>query len=340
MKNSEISYDQRKEIVRLHCTGYSNLQIAATLNLSKSTVQYSVAKWNEHGTVHNLPRKGRPRITSLREDTKLCREVKKNPLLSARSVSRQSEDLLGHKVSRTTVRSRLSNSGLVCRAATKKPLLSARQRERRLKFAKAYLGQPLEFWNKVIWSDESKFSLRGSDGPPKTWRPKGKTLGKGMIRETVKHGGGSVMVWGCFSSKGMGNLVLIEGIVKKEQYRSILEQNLLESAVKMGLSEDFVFQQDNDPKHTSKVVQDYLREAHIFTLEWPSNSPDLNPIEHIWAIIKRKIGTSHSKNKRECFQKIEKAWKEIGNEEIGNLVNSMKSRCLAVIASKGGCTKY
>ena len=108
----------------------------------------------------------------------------------------------------------------------------------------------------------------------------------------------------------------------------------------MGLAEDFIFQQDNDPKHTSKIVQDYLREKNISTLSWPSNSPDLKPIEHIWAMIKRRIGTDHSRNKRECFEKIHKAWSEITKEEIGKLVGSMKSRCLSVISQKGGCTRY
>ena len=69
---------------------------------------------------------------------------------------------------------------------------------------------------------------------------------------TIKHGGGSVMVWGCFSSAGVGDLVKIEGIMKKEQYKTILENNAIPSGLRT-IGRGFVFMQDNDPKHTSKL---------------------------------------------------------------------------------------
>ncbi|KAH8288665.1 hypothetical protein KR054_007468, partial [Drosophila jambulina] len=72
------------------------------------------------------------------------------------------------------------------------------------------------------------------------------------VKATVKHGGGSVLVWGCMSARGVGNLIFIDGIMNAEMYLNILKENLHSSATKMGLERDnFIFQQDNDPKHTA-----------------------------------------------------------------------------------------
>jgi len=71
----------------------------------------------------------------------------------------------------------------------------------------------------------------------------------------VKHGGGSIMVWGCIHKNGVGPLVLIDGIMRKEQYLTILQQNLKEGIGNMGLADEkFILKQDNDPKHTSHLI--------------------------------------------------------------------------------------
>ena len=97
---------------------------------------------------------------------------------------------------------------------------------------------------------------------------------------TVKHNGSSVMVWACFSRSGVGNLCFIEGSMDRFLYREILRKNLLQSCQKLGLENSFVFQHDNDPKHTAGVVKDWLKQKKIETLNWPPFSPDMNPIEH------------------------------------------------------------
>ncbi len=99
---------------------------------------------------------------------------------------------------------------------------------------------------------------------------------------TVKHGDGGVMVWGCFSGNGVGNLVFIEGTLNKEGYLNILRDNVLQSAEKMGLGHRFKFWQDNNPKHKSRFCQEWLLYRVPQSITPPAQSPDFNPIENLW----------------------------------------------------------
>ncbi|CDQ82278.1 unnamed protein product [Oncorhynchus mykiss] len=133
-------------------------------------------------------------------------------------------------------------------------------------------------WEKVMWSDETKIELFGLNSTRRVWRKKKDEFNPKNTIPTVKHGGGNIILWGCFSAKGTGQLHRIEGRMDGAMYREILANNLLPSVRALKMGRGWVFQHDNDPKHTVRATKEWLRKKHFKVLEWPSQSPDLNPI--------------------------------------------------------------
>jgi hypothetical protein len=127
--------------------------------------------------------------------------------------------------------------------------------------------KPPSFWKRVIWSDETKVNLFGSDGKSQVWRRCGEAYENKTTKKTVKHGNGRIIFWGCVSHSGLGNLVILEENLTGARYVKLLQENLLASAEKMSLGSDFVFQQDNDPKHRSRLAKNFFEENKIKVME-------------------------------------------------------------------------
>jgi Transposase. len=225
----------------------------------------------------------------------------------------------------------------------KRPLLQQRHRKARLEFAEEHAEWTVEDWKKVFWSDEVKINRLGSDGRKYVWKEAGEGLSDQLVQGTVKFGGGNLMMWGCMGWDGVGYATKIEGKMDGELYTQILGDELMQTLEYYGYNgEDIIFQQDNDPKHTSKVAKKWFSDNNIQVLKWPAQSPDLNPIEHLWSYLKRQLQTYDEppKSLHELWEWVEKEWEAIPKEECRKLIESMPGRIAAVLRAKGGYTKY
>ena len=122
-------------------------------------------------------------------------------------------------------------------------------------------------------------------------------------------------------------------------YIDILQDRIPE--IKQILGErNWRFQQDNDPKHTSRLAQLFLQENVPQVMDWPANSPDLNPIENLWSIVKRNVERRMPKNLTELKQFMVEEWEKISELTLINFINSMRRRCELVIESNGERIPY
>ncbi len=142
------------------------------------------------------------------------------------------------------------------------------------------------------------------------------------------------------SSAGVGSLCCLKTKVTAPVYKYNLEHFMLPSANQLFKDADFIFQQDLAPTHTSKSTKRWLNDHGVGVLDWPANSPDPNPIENLWGIVKRKMTNKRPKNADELKATVKETRASIPPQQCHKLFTSMPHLIEAVIKAKGAPTKY
>jgi transposase len=335
-----LSSSDKENIISLASHGHSTRLISSRVGASQSAVSRVLrnALPNRH-----LSHGGRPAKLSPTNTRSIVTQITTGKASNAVEATKHINSIISNPVSSQTVRRALKNNSFKAVTKKKKPLLTAVHRKKCLAFAQKYKDWTVDDWKRVIWSDETKINRIGSDGKQWVWKQAGEGLIRREIQQTVKFGGGNIMVWGCMGWNGVGRLAEVEGRMNAEQYVLILEDNLLPSMEESGIYwKDLIFQQDNDPKHTSKMAKDWMESTNITLLDWSPQSPDINPIEHLWHHMKKELSKypTHPKGVWEIWERVVEVWNNIPAEVCQNLIASMPRRLEAVIKAKGGHTKY
>lgn len=221
-----------------------------------------------------------------------------------------------------------------------KPVLKKHHKVARLLFAKNHMTWGNE-WSNVVFSDEKKFNLDGPDCFAFYWHALNK---EDDPKGSRNFGGGSLMVWAGFSSKGTVPICFISTRTNSEMYTEMLDDVLVEY-IEDTMDDSIIFQQDNAPIHVSRHSKAWFEDKGIHLLEWPDCSPDLNPVENLWAILARRVYGSPSERRTfstvfQLKQKIIEEWSKIEINLMQTLVESMSNRIYQVILRNGGSTKY
>ena len=242
-------------------------------------------------------------------------------------------------------------------------MLKLSHKAARLLWAIKYQNWTVEDWKKVVWSDECIMKIGVDSQRQRVLRQDGTALQDRNLAPSFKSGRVSIMIWACFSGERVGPCMILEsGGIGSEEYEEILYDGLLSmiddllqppedvDTIVVANNNAFLFMHDNAPCHKTRDITQLLEENNIPVMKWPAQSPDLNPIENVWRDLKHRfhsrfldLGTRPSTAAAAVAKysaMIEELWMSVDRGLIQRLLESMPRRIAAVIAAKGGHTKY
>lgn len=333
----ELSQFERGRIVGMLEAGMSQAEVSRKVNRSRYAVQCAWKRWLETSANANLPRSGRPRITTPRNDRQLMNVIRSNRMATYTRISA----MLATPLSRRMVNNRALEGGFRSRRPLLRIPLSPKNRRTRYEWCMELQKKEIGYWNKIVFSDESRFTLDVNDGRVRVHRQISERYLESCISEHDSHGRGGIMVWGAIRIGYRSRLLIIKGNINALRYISdILEP---EAIGFIRGEPGLLYMQDNARPHVATVTMQHLKSAGVDLLSWPARSPDLNPIEHLWDILGRRLSSAYEFPPATLHQlqnRLIEQWDLINTEEIDKLILSMPNRLSECVTKKGGHTHY
>ena len=341
-----LTPDIRAHIFTQLQRGIPQSQLASQFNCSIRTIQRVLKHGNDRGHHKDAQRSGRPPLLDERDLRHLEHDVLSNRCESLKNITQNFTPANSSSCSeRTVLRALNNNLGLSKHVAAKKPFLTPKHHDTRLQWARSKKCWTMTDWERVVWTDEASVEIGKQSSQILVWRRPGERYLQDCLAPTFKSGRQSLMVWGCIAHGRVGPLVLMPKEERKgvDYVRNILAGPLwdfyLELYDERGV---MLVMEDGAPIHRSKVAKDFRSSNHMETLDHPAQSPDLNPIEHLWHHLKVMVNKRIAcpQNLDELWSVMQEEWKKIDISYVNTLIESMPDRVQAVIDSKGGSTKY
>jgi transposase len=350
MSRQELTEFQKGQIDGANKFGHTVPEIQKVLGFPRSTIRGVIARLKIRGFSENIERVGRPRKSTDRDERLLIRKALDDTKMPLRELKFESNSNL----SISSIRRRLGEEHIKKWIAAERSRLTEAHASKCFDWSKEHLDWTVDDWRKYIWSDECSVE-KGAD-PRQMWvfrRPGDAEKFKPKnVKPKDKCKGVSVMVWGCFASNIRGPLAVCHGHMKAVQYINILEDNLLPfiETLPDNIKNDVSFQQDNATIHRARVTQGWFDDNEITVVEWPPNSPDMNPIEHVWKALKAKLHARFpdtyalrggpERVQEELAKRLQVVWAELEEEVFERLISSMPARVQALYDAKGWSTRY
>lgn len=314
MKQLDLSL--KKHVINLYERDYKVSNIAEIYQVTNKTIYNIINNYNQTGTVERKEGSGRKMnkdIITIIKDI-----INDDHNLSLSDISLILSEKYNIKCPKSTVYDYLVKNDFVNKNPIPKPLLIDDHLNQRENWAIFYQFYP---WHNVIWSDETIISIQ-CNKLSKIWINKNDTVIKRVIKHPIK-----IHIWGCILKNYKLMIHVYNGTINSDKYIEILELNLLPLIKKIQKSKpNILYQQDNAPSHTSFKMCEFFSNNNIEVMFWPANSPDLNPIENVWALLKKKVGKIYVSNKKELIDTILMQAKNIKIKTINKIINSMDHR--------------
>ena len=293
-----------------------------------TTMYYSLQRTAQTGSNQNRKRSGRPWCTNPQEDKYIRVSSLRNRRLTGPQLAASLNGSHKTPVSTSTVKRRLRDADLLGRVAKKKPNL----RQKNTDTGQRKIGK------KCYGQTNLKFEVFGSHRRTFVRRRTSEKRLEECLTPSVKHGAGNVMVCGCFGAVKVGDLYKVKGVLNKEGYHSILQRHAIPYGQRL-IGANFLLQQDDDPKHTSKLCKNYLGKMQsagiLSVMEWPAHSPDLNAIELLWEQLDRIVRKKCPSSQSNLWEVLQEVWGEISSDYLNKLTAIIPKVCKAVIAANG-----
>jgi len=319
--------NQRKSVLHLWENGIRNAkEIHARTKIGLSTIYKMINKLKQTGNLHHAKGNGRPKKITVVVSRALGQYVRRDTTVSTRTLATKVTNNYVD-VSHVTIARHLQSVGYQKSLPRATPMLTDVHKRRRIEWAHQHLNDD---WSRTLFSDETAFQLFRNT--IEHWHK-----GKKPIRPIPKDRS-KIFAWGGFCVQGKTSLFCFRRIMNAQFYVEILDNHIPE--INEMLGNEWRFQQDNDPKHTSHLARAFLAENMPQVMDWPSNSPDLNPIENLWSIVKKSVERRMPKNLPELERFMVEEWNNIPNHVLINLAQSMKRRCELIIEKNGEHIPY